>query len=635
MSVPESPADPFSERTQAPDASVISFASAFERLPWSLFKPCRGLVEQVLGVPTFNRFYAAVAARHTTGNFFERTLRVVNVGYHLPEEDLAKIPVSGPVFMVSNHPHGMIDGIIMGSILTRARGDDPDAIKIIANQMLLAMPLLAEWVVAVDIFAEGAERGANIAPLRRTIRLLRNGGLAGTFPSGTVSHLTASRRSVVDPEWIPNLGTLIRKSGATVVPMYIHGRNSWLFQAAGLVNWRLRTALLIREFNRMSRRSVEVRLGTPIPPKKLDEFASDEAMMDFLRTRTYVLANRITPSDRRKALRFPRPIGQRHEQPIISPIPPEQLAAAIAALPERALLTRSGNFAVYAAAARELGPILREIGRLREETFRQVGEGTGEAFDLDGFDETYDHLFIWDEDAQKIVGAYRMGRCDRLLDQSGAKGLYTATLFRFRPRMLEILRSAIEMGRSFVALDYQKKHASLALLWRGIGEYLNQFPQYRILFGPVSISADYHRISKNLLVRFLMKQAFDPDQAELVRAKHPPKVKAIGKIDPDAFESLDDLDDISALISEIESDHKGVPVLLRQYLKLSGKILSFNVDPDFARVIDGLIFVDLSRTEPRLLKRFMGEDGMRAFLARHSNATIPSEPDESAAYFAV
>ncbi|HNX04368.1 MAG TPA: GNAT family N-acetyltransferase, partial [Opitutales bacterium] len=278
-----------------------------------------------------------------------------------------------------------------------------------------------------------------------------------------------------------------------------------------------------------------------------------------------------------------------------------------------------GEMQVFATDFASIPTVIQEIGRLREKTFRAVGEGTGKSTDIDGYDEYYTHLFIWNTKTREIVGGYRLGRTDRILSKFGSKGIYTTSLFRFKDRLLERLSPALEMGRSYIREEYQRKPNALPLLWRGIGEFVSRHQQYRVLFGPVSISSDYKRASRDLMMQYLKKNSLDAELHGSVKAKRPPKSRRMEQIDRNAFHtSVKDVEDISELVSDLETDRKGVPVLLRHYLKLNATILSFNVDKDFCDVIDGLIVVDLMRTEPKILRRFMGDEAMAQFVKRHT-----------------
>jgi putative hemolysin len=314
---------------------------------------------------------------------------------------------------------------------------------------------------------------------------------------------------------------------------------------------------------------------------------------------------------------------------VVAPVAPASLAAEVGQLPAEQLLLTSGPYRVYYAHAGQIPSLLQEIGRLREITFRAVGEGTGRAIDLDRFDAHYLHLFVWQGATQEVVGAYRLGRTDRILASQGQKGLYTATLFNFAAEFLQGIQPALELGRSFVRQEYQKNYAALLLLWKGIGRYLVQRPQYQYLFGPVSISNAYNEFAQGLLATWLSMHRFLPELAPYIRPKYP------FLLHPDRNEELrlalagtEAVEDLSALLAEVDPHRRGVPVLLRQYLKLGGKILGFNRDPHFNQALDGLILVDLRQTPAPVLQRYMGKEGWVRFAACHGQDPRKAIPVE-------
>jgi putative hemolysin len=287
-------------------------------------------------------------------------------------------------------------------------------------------------------------------------------------------------------------------------------------------------------------------------------------------------------------------------QEIAPAVPAGTLAAEIARLEA---LQRSGDLSVYLAAAETIPNTLREIGRLREIAFRAAGEGTGMPLDLDEFDRDYLHLFVWHAGKREIAGAYRLARTDAV------PKLYTATLFRYSDEFLRRIGPAVELGRSFVRVEYQRSFGPLLLLWKGIGRYLKQNPRYKVLFGPVSISNGYQAISRELMVSFLEKYAWMGEWSDLVRHRCAFRRAILKGAARPAFPRAGfDVEDLSAVVAEMEPCGEGIPVLLRQYLKLGGKLLGFNVDPQFANALDGLILVDLTKTEPKLLERYLGKD---------------------------
>jgi putative hemolysin len=277
----------------------------------------------------------------------------------------------------------------------------------------------------------------------------------------------------------------------------------------------------------------------------------------------------------------------------------------VAGLGREQRLSQASDLEVYLTPASAIPNVLEEIGRLRELTFRAVGEGTGKASDLDQFDQSYLHLFVWNAARKEVVGAYRLAGADVTNE------LYTGTLFHYSDEFLKKLGPALELGRSFIRPEYQKAFAPLLVLWKGIGSYVAQNPRYKILFGPVSISNQYQAVSRELMVAFLERRASFREWAGMVSARNP--FRRLART-PRLPKGLFDVEDLSQCVADLEPSRTGVPVLLRQYLKLGGELLGFNVDPEFSDALDGLIVVDLTRTEPRLLERYLGKGEASKFL---------------------
>ncbi len=581
-------------------------------LQQKLFSLVKGPLEHFLAFPRMNRAYADIAQMTDNRPFPEKALERLKVTYDLAEEDAARLMVpTGPVIVTANHPFGGIEGLILASLLRSLRCD----VKFLANYLLQSIPEMREMLISVNPFKGTTAVRNNIRPIRESIAWVKNGGMLVVFPAGAVSHFDVQKGAVLDPTWSPTIARLVRATQAPVLPLFFQGTNSAAFHMAGMVHPVLRTAMLPNELFNKHRETIRVRVGDLVPFSRLQAFARDEDLTDFLRLRTYVLGQR----DARGRAAVPRKAKPDALQDIIPPRNPAVLAAEIDGLAPDQRLVESNEFSVIAATAEQIPNALVEIGRLREITFRSVGEGTGRSLDLDQFDHAYTHLFIWNRGKREIVGSYRLGKTDELLRQKGADGLYTSTLFRYRPGFFAHLGPALELGRSFVRLEYQRSYAPLLLLWKGIGRFIVLHPQYRTLFGPVSITDEYQTLSKQLLVTYLKTTSFRQSTAHYVRPKRPLRAKPLRGWDIDAAVNLlkDDVEGLSDLISCVESDRKGVPVLLRQYLKLGGKIAGFNVDPAFGDVLDGLIIVDLRETEPRMLERYLGKDGCRSFRAYH------------------
>jgi putative hemolysin len=532
-------------------------------------------------------------------------------------DDQARIPATGPVVVVANHPFGAIEGMILAHVLFQRRAD----VKVLANYLLAQVPQAQEFCIFVDPFDRPHSAQANIRGLKEALTWLKQGHMLVVFPAGEVSHLNLRQGQVVDPAWNDNVARLIRRSEAAVLPAYIHGSNGLFFHLAGLVHPLLRTVLLPRELLNKRDRTVEVRFGSSISVRQWQAYPTDSELTAYLRQRTYTLASRpstlVEPS-RLPQLRFPLPSKPQNFAPISLAQPGAVLQAEIDHLPTSQLLAESNDLAVYYAQAAQIPNLLIEIGRLREISFRDAGEGAGKALDLDVFDIYYLHLLIWNRARQEIVGAYRLGLTDVILKSHGLKGLYTNTLFRYSHQFIAQISPAIELGRSFVRPEYQREYAPLLMLWRGLGQFVMRHPKYHVFFGPVSISNAYTGMSRELLVEFLRMQYHLPELAPLIKAKNPPRRAGRAVCKPDELSRMiRDLDELSTVIQDIETDQKGVPILLKQYLKFGAKVLAFNVDPEFSNVIDVLVLVNLAQTNPKVLRRYIEKEQVETFLAYH------------------
>jgi putative hemolysin len=593
----------------------------------AIAKPLIRLLEELIGLGSLSRKYDLLDSNLRGGEFVEDTFKKFDIHYDITGGSLDNIPKEGPVVAIANHPFGGIEGMALIDILARVRPDS----KVLVNEMLHRIEPLRDSFIGVNTFETDNAKKKNVGGVRETYAWVSEGHALGVFPGGTVSHLQLDRREISDPEWNRSVPKMITRSKAVTIPIFFEGTNGVFFHLLGLIHPLLRTLMLPRELVNKCGKRFKVRIGKPIPYERLSQFRNDEEILAYLRFRTYVLSSSATDSTLEIITRklFGKRILTRARKvdPIIKEIPSEILAKEVAKLSNENLLVSQDDFDVYYARKYQIPNILREIGRLREITFRDVEEGTGKEIDLDRFDNYYSHLFVWNREKKEIASAYRLGQTDRIIKRFGTKGLYTNTLFHYDPKLLEQINPALEVGRSFVRKEYQKNYLSLLLLWKGIGHYVVRFPKYQRLFGPVSLSSDYDPLSRSLIIEFLKENSFDNELASLIRARNPMKSSPVRGVGSDAASVVvRDVKEVSDLLSEIESTQTNVPVMLRQYLKLGGKLLGFNVDKDFGEVLDGLLLVDLVETDERILERYLGKEGTKEFLKFHSvpESTIPS-----------
>jgi putative hemolysin len=575
-----------------------------------------GLAGRLAPVGAVRELYRRVR-QSAEGFRVENLLAEMRVGLHVDAADQARIPVSGPVVVVANHPYGMLDGAILTVLLTRARPD----VKVLTNSLLGDVPELKRHCIFADPFQTDRSVQANQRAMREALAWLQQGGMLAMFPSGEVSHWQMPAAQISDPAWSDTAIRLIRRSGATALPVYFCGHNSVGFHLLGMLHPKLRTAFLLQEFLQQEGKTVEVRVGSAIPAEAVTALAEDREGIEYLRWRTYLLGRRGKPEASWPAALQSR-FSLKIQEPVAAEMPQELLAREVESLPEDRCLAESGDFAVYLGTGREIPQLLQEVGRLREITFRRVGEGTGKSRDLDSFDTYYSHVVLWNKTKRELAGAYRLGNTEEILAERGVAGLYTSTLFRFDDRLFQKLGPALELGRSFVRPEYQRQYAPLLLLWKGIAHLVAMHPETPVLFGAVSISNDYSEASREMIYRFFEARMQEDELAFLIEPRRPFRSGSLRRWDCQVMcRALRDIEELSQPITDVEADHKGLPILLRQYAKIGGKMLGFNVDRKFSNVLDGLVVVDLRQTDRAVLERYMGREGAARFRQVHPEAS--------------
>jgi len=590
------------------DRTTFSVGPYLSHWPAPMRRLITRLADCAFGFASLTQRYHRIPAAESPAQFAALALEELGVTPIFEADELELIPAQGGCLLIANHPHGGLDGLVLMDVLLQRRPD----VRFLANHFLASFEELGPLFLKVNPFGGNDARRFNSSAAREALAWLKQGGMLVMFPGGEVSSFDWRTRRVIDPEWDRGIARLAAQTGVPVVPCHIGGRNSLGFQLAGLIHPRVRTALLAREMLNARDRRIHLRFGAPIEPEVLAVLPDRTQVTRYLRTKTYLLTER--PTARLVLGRAGSP--RRPEELLSDIVDPEVIEDEIRALPSGQCIMTSGQFQVWYADSGQIPWLLQEIGRLREVSFREVGEGTGKRSDLDLFDTYYTHLFVWDADKRLIVGGYRLGHADEILRQYGPKGLYIHSLFKLDPALQAELSRAIEVGRSFVSPAYQRSYSALLLLWKGVATYMALRPQYQILFGPVSISNDYHPISQQILVRFLRHHKFERRRASLVKPRRPFRERE------HAATSVVDLDDgdlrlVADLLGTVEPDDRGVPVLLRQYLKLGGRILGFNIDTQFGNSIDCLLWVDMRLTELPLLRKYMGTELADRFHALH------------------
>ncbi|SEP94014.1 Acyltransferase [Hyunsoonleella jejuensis] len=560
------------------------------------------LLMKVLKISTLNKIYKRNKHLEKV-DFLNGILEDFQIKFEIPEEDLKRLPKDGAYITISNHPLGGIDGILLLKLMLEQRSD----FKIIANFLLHRITPLKPYIMPVNPFEDRKDVKSSIAGFKNAILHLREGHPLGIFPAGEVSTYRDGKL-VVDRPWEEAAMKLVKKAEVPIVPIYFHAKNSKLFYKLSKISDTFRTAKLPSELLTQKRRTIKVRIGKPISVTDQKEYESLEDFSEFIRKKTYMLSN--TFEDKSKILNIPSSLKvPKSPKNIVTPIDSDIMAKEVEALREdNSRLLESKNYEVFLADAKKIPNILREIGRLREITFREVGEGTNEAIDLDAFDNYYHHMFLWDNEKQLIAGAYRMGLGSKIFKLYGIDGFYLQDLFRFEPELYKMMSESIEMGRAFIIKEYQQKPMPLFLLWKGIVHTTLRYPEHNYLIGGVSISNQFSNFSKSLMIEFMKSHYYDPYIAQYVRPKKEFKVKLKDADKDFVFDETEaDLNKFDKFIDEIEPGALRLPVLLKKYIKQNAKLVAFNVDPLFNNSVDGLMYIKIADLPESTVRPVMEE----------------------------
>ncbi|QMU66099.1 MAG: GNAT family N-acetyltransferase [Flavobacteriaceae bacterium] len=578
--------------SKATGVDKFGFLGTF--LGWMLLK--------ILRISTCNRIYNRNKEKKKI-HFLNSLLEEFQITFEVPEEDLKRIPKTGAFLTVSNHPLGGIDGILLLKLLLEYRSD----FKIIANFLLHKVQPLNPYVMPVNPFENHKDAKSSIAGIKAALQHLSQGGSLGIFPAGEVSTCKEGNL-IVDKPWEEGAIKLIKKAHVPIVPIYFHAKNSKLFYTFARISDMLRTAKLPSELLSQKNRIIKVRVGKPIAVADQNQYKDIPCFSDFLRKKTYMLANpyekaaqKILLKQHLKIPKSPKKItSQKNIDLFIKEV--DKLRKSDGRLLE------SKNYEVFFAKAKDIPNLLHEIGRLREVTFRDVGEGTNNALDLDGFDKYYHHLFLWDRSESKLVGAYRMGLGKNICKKYGITGFYIHTLFRFEPELHAMMENTIEMGRAFIINEYQQKPMPLFLLWKGIVHVTLRYPDHKYLMGGVSISNQFSEFSKSLMIEFMKSHYYDPYVAQYIRPKKEYKV-SLKDADKDfVFDATKaDMQKFDKLIDEIEPGALRIPVLIKKYVKQNARLVAFNVDPKFNNAVDGLMYIKVADLPDSTVKPVMEE----------------------------
>jgi len=578
------------------------------------------ILMKVLNISAINKVYSR--NKHLNDlPFLNALLDDFQIKFEIPEDDLKRLPKNGAYITMSNHPLGGIDGILLLKLMLEQRSD----FKIIGNFLLHRVEPLKPYIMPVNPFEDRKDIKSSVVGFKNSLLHLRDGKPLGIFPAGEVSTYRDGKL-VVDKPWEEAAMKLAQKAKVPIVPIYFHAKNSKLFYKLSKISDTFRTAKLPSEVLTQKRRTIKVRIGRPISVNDQQEHSELSDFSEFIRRKTYMLSHAFEDKPNRlenisSTLKVPK-----IPKKIVTPVKTDLMIKEIAELKEGDYrLLQSKNYEVYLAPASKLEHVLREIGRLREITFREVGEGTNEAIDLDKFDTYYHHMFLWDTEAKVLAGAYRMGLGSKIFEAYGIDGFYLQDLFRFEPELHTMMSQSIEMGRAFIIKSYQQKPMPLFLLWKGIVHTTLRFPEHKFLIGGVSISNQFSNFSKSLMIEFMKSHYYDPYIAQYVHPKKEFKVKLKDADKDFVFDATEaDLNKFDKIIDEVEPGALRLPVLLKKYIKQNARLVAFNVDPLFNNAVDGLMYIKISDLPESTVRPVM-EEFQAELESKFSNNTEASE----------
>jgi putative hemolysin len=566
----------------------------------------------LFGIERLNRLYDD-SLTLSGQEFIDSLIKKLNINYSIQEEFKKNIPSSGPFIIIANHPLGGIDGLILLNIICKIRPD----FKLQGNFLLHQIEPLKDFIFAVNPFENFKSAKSSFIGIKDSYNHLQEGKPLGIFPAGEVSSYQYKEFRVTDRQWQKSSIRFIRNAEVPVVPVCFKGYNSALFYLLGQIHPLLRTAKLPSEIFNKRKQVIKIEIRKPVSAKTIKSFPTLESLAQYLRAKTYSFKGNVKLETFFKFSFVKRRVVK---QTIIDPIDIKLIKSDLKTLEKDHLLFKQGSFSLYCAPFKKIPNIIQELGRLREITFRAVGEGTNRNIDLDSYDIYYNHLIIWDNLKNQIAGAYRIGKGKDILNQYGKKGFYISSLFKIKSEFNEILESSFELGRSFIIKDYQRHPLVLFMLWKGILWYLMKNPDYNYLLGPVSISNNYSKQSKSLIIQFINRNYFDFKLSTYITPRKKYKIpKRLSKKNNIILEGVNNnIKTLDLYLNEFQPNIS-IPVLLKKYLQLNGKILGFNLDPDFNDCLDGLMIVQVSDIPIEMLENLSKEINLSKIRKRVTN----------------
>ena len=538
-----------------------------------------GLAYGYLRLGIINRLFDG-AADYQGREFADHLLQNMNITIDVSPEQLENIPKEGGFIVVSNHPFGGIEGVMLLSAIAKVRPD----FKVMANFILSHIPNLKECFFAVNPFEKNPEWKSSVGGIKGAIQHIADGNGLGVFPAGEVSRYHGHDYPE-DLPWSTSIARIIKNANVPVIPVFWEGRNSKWFYLVDKIHPMLGTARLTKELINKHDQCFNLQIGKPILPAEVALYEKPADLAAYLRSRSYALEANIPA----------KPVEKKEvkQDEIDAPADLSLMLAELDAIREKSFLYSASDYDCYLADYEDIPNLMHEIARLREETFRAIGEGTGKSLDQDEFDKHFKQMILWDKVKQKIAGCYRLGIGSEIVPKFGIKGFYVSTLVNIDESFSDKLSHTIELGRSFVSLEYQKEVLPLMLLLRGLSDVVVRYPEINHFIGPVSISSWYPKFYLSLIARFVSENHAVEDELKGKVTPKTPFVPDYLKVDSDVLlkNNMNGVDKFDKFLFRLSNGEYRLPTLYKKYLKLNAKFLCFNVDPDFNDTLDSLLFL--------------------------------------------
>lgn len=568
----------------------------------------RGIASMAMGVLGFNkinRLYSP-SADLVGQPFTEHMLDIYGITYDDNMLDLNAIPKDGGFIVVCNHPFGAIEGIILYDAISKIRPD----FKVMANFILSYIPNLKNVFIPVNPFADNPEWGSSVGGIKAAMQHLSQGKGLGIFPAGEVSRYNGHDYPE-DIEWSVTISKLVKKTGLPVIPVYFDGMNSKSFYRLAKIHSMLGTAMLPHELLNKRDRHITLKIGKPIAPSDLECHDDYKEIAAYLRSRSYALEANINKETRCHITK---------QETLPPPLKSYLMVNELNKIRDKSHLFSCAQYECFFADYQDIPNLMYELGRRREEAFRAIGEGSGKKLDTDKYDTYYKHLILWDSNENRLVGGYRLGMGSEIVQQKGVNGFYISSLFKIKKEFKDVLTDSIELGRSFVTVDYQKDILPLMLLLKGLMIVAYRYSNVKYFIGPVSISNWYPKFYKSLMVHYITSEFSCDELKDMVEARTPFQMDFL-KTDADILlkNNTSSVERFDRYIMKLSNGDYRLPTLFKKYLKMQSSFLCFNIDPDFNDTLDGLLllkFKNIPESELRMLMKDNEEEERELMIKR-------------------